>query len=94
VCEVDVSVDLTTATVYVSVLGNSVEKRQIFVWLCENVGQVRFELAKRLKHMKRIPTIFFKLANNQAAADLVTIIEEIAPKEVFNDDVVDFEESE
>lgn len=44
VCEVEVSADLSTATIYVSVLGNSVEKRQVFVWLCENVGQVRYEV--------------------------------------------------
>jgi ribosome-binding factor A len=42
--EVDVSADLSTANVYISVLGNSVEKRQVFVWLCENIGQVRYEV--------------------------------------------------
>ena len=54
VSEVEVSPDLSYAKIYISVLGNSVEKRQIFVWLCENVGQVRFSLAKRLRHMRRV----------------------------------------
>lgn len=94
VCEVEVSSDLSTATVFVSVLGNSVEKRQVFVWLCENVGQVRYELAQRLKHMKKVPDIFFKLADNQAAADLVSLIEEIAPKNVRIEDNIDFEEED
>ena len=44
ISEVDVSADLSTANVYISVLGNSVEKRQVFVWLCENIGQVRYEV--------------------------------------------------
>lgn len=49
ITDVDISPDLSFAKVSISVLGNSVEKRQIFVWLCENVGQVRYSLAKRVK---------------------------------------------
>ena len=92
VCEVEVSSDLSSAVVYVSVLGNSVERRQIYVWLCENIGQVRYELSQRLKHMKKVPEVMFKLADNQAAADLVALIEEIAPKNVRPDEDIEFEE--
>ena len=95
---VDVSGGLDTATVYISVLGNSVEKRQVFVWLCENVGQVRFELCKRLRHMKKVPEIFFKLADTQAAADLLTMMEEIKdtpPTSIEHAaEDIDFEEEE
>ena len=94
IVDVDISPDLSFAKVFISVLGNSVEKRQIFVWLCDNVGQVKFSLAKRLRHMKKVPDIFFKLADNKATADLIAVIEEVAPKRTLgeNDDI-DFEEA-
>ena len=45
--------------------------------------------------MKKVPDIFFKLADNQAAADLVSLIEEIAPKTGGDSDIdIDFEEEE
>jgi ribosome-binding factor A len=74
-----VSPDLSYAKVFISVLGNSVEKRQIFVWLCENVGQIRFSLGKRLKHMRRVPELIFKLSDSQATSDLISLIDELAP---------------
>ena len=91
VMEVEVSADLGVATAFVSVMGNSVEKRQIFVWLCENVRQVRYELHKRLRHMKKVPKIRFKLADTQAAADLVALIEEISETPVTSIEDVDLE---
>ena len=97
IVDVDVSADLTYAKVYISVLGNAVEKRQIFVWLCENVGQVRYSLAQRLKHMRRVPEIFFKLSDNQASADLVSLIDKLTPTSSVrdgDDDEFEFEEEE
>ena len=98
IVDVDVSADLTYAKVYISVLGNAVEKRQIFVWLCENVGQVRYSLAHRLKHMRRVPEIFFKLSDNQASADLVSLIDKLTPTSSSardgDDDEFEFEEEE
>lgn len=92
VVDIEVSPDLAYAKVFISVLGNSVERRQVYVWLCENVGQVKYTLSKRLKHMRRIPDIFFKLADTQAAADLVSVIEEVAPKSEEGQQDIDFEE--
>jgi ribosome-binding factor A len=80
ISEVEVSADLSFAKVFVSVLGNSVEKRQIFVWLCENVGQIRYSLAKRLRHMRRVPEITFKLSDNQDKSDLIALIDQLTPK--------------
>jgi len=94
VAEVEVSSDLSYAKIFISVLGNSVEKRQVYVWLCENVGQVRYSLAKRLRHMRRVPEISFKLANNQAAADLVSLIEDLTPESTNGGDEEDYEEFE
>lgn len=95
IVDIDLSADLTYAKVFVSVLGNSVEKRQIFVWLCENVGQVRYSLAQRLRHMRRVPEIFFKLSDQQGSADLVSLIDsfETAPA-VNNEDEFEFEEDD
>lgn len=78
IADVEVSGDLSTAKVMISVMGNSVAKRQVFVWLCENVGQVRYSLAKRLRHMKRIPEIYFKLIDTRETADLMETMDEIA----------------
>jgi ribosome-binding factor A len=96
IAEVEVSSDLSFAKVYVSVIGNAVEKRQIFVWLCENVGQVRYSLAQRLKHMRRVPEIFFKLSDNQQAADLVSLIDSLAPEGGYTakDEEFEFEEED
>jgi ribosome-binding factor A len=100
ISEVEVSADLSFAKVFVSVLGNSVEKRQIFVWLCENVGQIRYSLAKRLRHMRRVPEITFKLSDNQDKSDLIALIDQLTPKtkapsESFEDfDIIEDEDDE
>lgn len=94
IVDIDLSADLTYAKVFVSVLGNSVEKRQIFVWLCENVGQVRYSLAQRLRHMRRVPEIFFKLSDQQGSADLVSLIDSFTPVESKDEDEFDFEEED
>jgi ribosome-binding factor A len=94
IVDIDLSADLTYAKVFVSVLGNSVEKRQIFVWLCENVGQVRYSLAQRLRHMRRVPEIFFKLSDQQGSADLVSLIDSFTPVETKDEDEFEFEEDD
>ena len=78
VVDVDISPDLSYAKVFVTILGNAVERRQVYVWLCNNAGQVRYSLARRLRHMKRVPDLYFKLADAQAAADLVNLIDELS----------------
>lgn len=97
ISDVEVSPDLSFAKVFISVLGNSVEKRQVFVWLCENVGQIRYSLARRLKHMRRVPEITFKLSDTQATSDLIALIDELSPKaptSLFDDDIEFVEDDE
>lgn len=84
ITDVEISSDLTYAKVFISVIGNSVERRQVFVWLCENVGQVRYELAQRLRHMKRIPEIFFKLSDNKESSDLINLIDQVSATSPLN----------
>lgn len=94
IVDIDLSADLTYAKVFISVLGNSVEKRQVFVWLCENVGQVKYSLAQRLRHMRRVPDIFFKLSDSQGSADLVSLIDSFTPVEVQDTEEYEFSEED
>jgi len=87
IVDVEISPDLSYAKVYITVLGNAVAKRQVFVWLCENIGQVRYSLAKRMRHMRRCPEIFIKLADTQANGHLMSVMEEISSTKVGDDDV-------
>lgn len=79
IVDVEVSGDMSNAKVIISVLGNSVEKRQVFLWLSDNVGQVRYSLAKRMKFIKKVPNIVFKLMDPQTA-EIMAIMEEEAMK--------------
>ena len=63
VYEVDLAHDLSHARISVAVRGNSVEKRKVYVWLCENIIAVRYALAAEIKHWKRIPTLAFTLVD-------------------------------
>lgn len=78
VTQVEVSADLSMAKVFISVIGNSVERRQVFVWLTENIGQVKYELSQRLRHMKRVPDILFKLSDNKETSELISLIDEVS----------------
>ena len=86
IVDVEISSDLSYAKVYITVLGNAVAKRQVFVWLCENIGQVRYSLAKRLRHMRKCPEIFIKLADTQAS-HLLSVMDEIAAPKTSGSDV-------
>jgi ribosome-binding factor A len=74
IVHIDVTSDLASAKVFVNVLGNSVEKRQICVWLAENSGQIRYSLAARLRQFRRVPDIEFKLEDAQSA-ELIALME-------------------
>ena len=92
IVDIDLSADLSLAKVYITVLGNSVAKRQVFVWLCENVGQVRYSLAKRLRHMKKMPEISFKLADTKSTTDLMAMIDEVSKSDKSTEEEFEFEE--
>jgi ribosome-binding factor A len=78
VVDIDFASDLSTAKVSLSILGNSVEKRQVYVWLCNNIGQVRYELSQRLRDLRRVPEIRFVLVDTQSAQYLNKVLDEIA----------------
>lgn len=83
IVDVEVSSDMMNAKMVISVLGNSVEKRKVYLWLCDNIGQVRYSLAKRMRYVRRIPTLSVKLMDPQTA-EIMNIIEEEAMKRQLN----------
>jgi ribosome-binding factor A len=72
VSEVVPSSDLSFARVYVAMPGNAVERRKVFVWLCENIGQIRFSLSRRLRHWRRVPKITFRLIDPNCISDVLS----------------------
>lgn len=75
ILNIQLSADLSIAKVLISASGNSVERRQIYVWLNENIGQVRHSLTQRLRTLRRVPTVSFELADTQSAFYLTEVME-------------------
>ena len=63
IIEVDVTKDLSYATVYISVLGNEDEKNATLEALVSSKGYVRREIGRRIK-ARVTPEILFKLDNS------------------------------
>ncbi len=58
---VDVSADLSNARVRVSVLADDEERAQVQEALDHAAGYFKVRLAKRLRHMRRVPTLSFQI---------------------------------
>jgi len=63
VVSVDVTKDLSFATVYISVLGSEEEKKNTMEGLAKSAGYVRREIGKRVK-LHHTPAILFKEDNS------------------------------
>ena len=100
VLNVELSADLSLAKVSISASGNSVERRQMYVWLNENIGQVRHSLTKRLRSLRRVPIVSFELADTQSSFYLSEVMDNLSSSSAmqgadgFDDDDVEFEEEE
>lgn len=99
VLNVELSADLSLAKVSISASGNSVERRQMYVWLNENIGQVRHSLTKRLRTLRRVPIVSFELADTQSSFYLSEVMDNLSSSssqaegaDGFSDDDVEFEE--
>ncbi|KAH8060212.1 ribosome-binding factor A [Aureococcus anophagefferens] len=75
VLDVSVSPDLRAATATITTLGDTSAKREAFSWLVKNERSVRYALAKRLKHSKRVPAVTFRKADVSAATKLMDLID-------------------
>ena len=60
IVDVQMSADMGTCKVFVSVFGDAVEKRQAFAWLVEHSKPVRYALAQSLRDMKVSSSFCFK----------------------------------
>lgn len=78
ITDIELNGDLSIAKVYINVAGNVVERRQIYVWLCDNIGQIRFSLNTRLKSFRRVPLVSFVLADTQSSKYFDSVMDEIA----------------
>ena len=97
IADIEFSNDLAFAKVYLSILGNSVEKRQIYVWLCQNVGQIRYSLSQRLKNLRRLPEFKFSMVDSQSSFYLNDIMDSISEDQKKQQTIdiinIDFEEA-
>lgn len=69
ITKVEVAPDLSTAKVYVSVMGENANTAQAVAALNRAKGHVRSELAKRMQHLRRAPELTFVQDDNAAYAD-------------------------
>lgn len=77
ISNIEVTGDLERAKVHVTVHGNSLERARVFVWLNSHVGQIRYALAQRLRHMRRVPMLSFSLVDSQSATLFNQAMDEI-----------------
>lgn len=77
VIDVQISPDLRSATATITTRGNTAAKREAYTWLVRNAKSVRYALAQRLSHTKRVPEIQFRKADVSAATQLMALIDDV-----------------
>ena len=78
ILDVSVSPDLRAATATITTRGDVAAKREAFSWLTMNRKGVRYALAKRMSHSKRVPEVSFRKADVAAATSLMARVDEVA----------------
>lgn len=84
VVDVDISPDLRSANVVISVYGDVLQKREAYAWCVKNTKAIRMALAANLKGMKRVPELYFKDTDIGAAVDLMALIERVTKEDEEN----------
>lgn len=77
VVDVECSPDIRHAKVAVSIYGETVDKREAFVWLVENAKSIRYALSQRLKDMRHVPEISFRQDDLSAGADMFHLLSQL-----------------
>jgi ribosome-binding factor A len=77
IVDVDMSPDLRNARVKVSIIGDRKDKVTAVRWLRGNIKEIRHELAKRNRQMKRIPHLSFDHVDVGAATDMMVKLDEL-----------------
>lgn len=78
IVDINMSPDLRSAKIFVSVFGEAVEKRQAYAWLVEHSKQFKHSLSQRLSNMKSVPDVYFKETDISAAVDVMATIDKLA----------------
>uniref|UniRef100_A0A7S1P043 Ribosome-binding factor A n=1 Tax=Vitrella brassicaformis TaxID=1169539 RepID=A0A7S1P043_9ALVE len=82
IVDVTVARDLRHATVYVSIMGDTFDKRQGFAWLQRNVKGIRWAMAQRMRRRKAIPFLKFELVDVGAQVEMMnSVLEDIEERE-------------
>lgn len=84
VVDVDISPDLRSANVLISVYGSVLEKREAYAWCVKNTKSIRMALASNLRGMKRVPELYFKDTDIGAAVDLMALIDRVSSEDEAN----------
>lgn len=85
VVDIDVSPDLSNAKVFVSVYGETFEKREAYIWLVKNTKKIRHALVQKLKGMKRVPELVFKQTDLSKGVDMFVLLENLEEERVENE---------
>ncbi|KAL1507333.1 hypothetical protein AB1Y20_008179 [Prymnesium parvum] len=78
IVDIDMSPDLRNARVKVSVIGERKDKISAVRWLQGNSKSIRYEMAQRLRQMKRIPQLSFQHVDVGAAVDIMVKLERLS----------------
>lgn len=84
VVDVDMSPDLRSAKVFISVYGDVLEKREAYAWCVKNTKAIRMALAAELRGMKQVPELFFRNTDIGAAVDLMALIDRVTAEDEVN----------
>jgi len=86
ITKVSTSADLRLTKVYISTLGNNVDKNEILKGFAAASGFLRRELANRLK-LKHTPELSFHLDDSiERGAEVLKLIEQVASHDTENKD--------
>jgi ribosome-binding factor A len=107
IVDVTVTDDMRTAKVRVSTFGEKLDALRAIRWLQDNRKSIRFELAHRLTHMRRVPELTFVDIDISSPVRVMALIDKlvaetsansegeegegVAGDEVEDDDELDFE---
>lgn len=94
---VDMSVGNSHAKVYIGLRGTIVQRMAVYVWLNKHVPQIRHSLSQRLRFMKRLPQIDFRLMDTDSSNWLSSALDEVSDfvstqEQVDQEQELDFEE--
>ena len=78
IVDVQMSPDLRSAKVFVSVFGTRVEGREAYAWLVKHAKPMKHALSQSISHMKSVPDLHFKQTDIASAVDVMLTLDKLA----------------